>query len=333
MSKISVIIPVYNVEKYLEKCLDSVINQTFQDLEIICINDGSTDNSLKILEKYKSIDARIKIISQENKGLAAARNVGFNIAKSDFVYFLDSDDWIHETLIAKAYESITKNNSDIVLFDVTNVYNNSFIDVHRAGLFIKKYHLENFKFSTQPEIAYHTPTAWSKLYRKSFLIKHNLLFPEELRFGEDSPFWVLLLSCNPQISILNECLYYYRKRDTGLSGTIDSQLIEKQWNVYRNIVQSERYKSIKVPFQLTILDFECRLSIYGYSAMNNLNLVFPYEKSLINFTKAYKSFNNYNLWKLPGYRLLKFRHFYTIGKKIVLLILKMRNKGVQDNGK
>ena len=113
MVKISVIVPVYNVENYLKKCIDSIINQTFQDIEIICVNDGSTDNSRKILEEYKNKDSRIKIIDKENGGLSSARNAGIKTAEGEFLSFIDSDDWIDKTMLEKLYKNITGLNSDI----------------------------------------------------------------------------------------------------------------------------------------------------------------------------------------------------------------------------
>ena len=101
--KISVIIPVYNVEDYLEECLDSIINQTFKDLEIICINDGSQDNSLNILEEYAEKDNRIKIITTKNQGLSAARNRGLENITGDYVYFIDSDDYLELTAFEELY--------------------------------------------------------------------------------------------------------------------------------------------------------------------------------------------------------------------------------------
>ena len=103
MVKISLIIPIYNEEKYLEECLDSVLNQTFTDFEIICINDGSTDSSLKILEKYKSISDKLKVITQENRGLGHARNRGLEIAKGEYICFLDGDDWLAKEAFEKLY--------------------------------------------------------------------------------------------------------------------------------------------------------------------------------------------------------------------------------------
>ena len=111
--KISIIVPCYNVEKYLPECLDSLLNQTFKYFEIICVNDGSNDSTLSILEKYSKKDSRIKIISQKNKGLSGARNTGIDAAKGDYIAFLDSDDWVDNNFYLKLYEAITKHNCDI----------------------------------------------------------------------------------------------------------------------------------------------------------------------------------------------------------------------------
>lgn len=113
---ISVIMPVYNVENYIEKCLDSVCNQSFKDLEIICVNDGSTDNSLKLLEDYAKRDSRIKIITQENGGIGHARNTGLKNATGEYVLFVDSDDFLCENSLDELYYNINSNNSDLVIF-------------------------------------------------------------------------------------------------------------------------------------------------------------------------------------------------------------------------
>ncbi|MBQ8784417.1 MAG: glycosyltransferase family 2 protein [Alphaproteobacteria bacterium] len=112
---VTVVIPVYNVEKYLEQCLDSVINQTYKDIEIICINDGSTDNSITILEKYALSDNRIKIISQTNQGISAARNAGIKVATGKYITFLDSDDFLSRDAIEKMVTAIENNYVDFVV--------------------------------------------------------------------------------------------------------------------------------------------------------------------------------------------------------------------------
>ena len=116
--KVSIIIPVYNVEQYLPKCLDSIINQTLKDIEIICINDGSTDNSLSILKEYASKDDRMIIIDKENKGQGIARNLGIKKAKGKYIGFVDPDDWVDIQMFEKMYNQAQKLNSEIVICDL-----------------------------------------------------------------------------------------------------------------------------------------------------------------------------------------------------------------------
>ena len=122
--KISIVVPVYNVEKYLSKCLESLISQTLADIEIICINDGSTDKSLEILENYASKDNRVKIINQENQGVSTARNNGLACANGEYVTFVDSDDWLESNSCEELYNKAIQTNSDIVLFSHYDVFPN-----------------------------------------------------------------------------------------------------------------------------------------------------------------------------------------------------------------
>ena len=117
MPKISVLIPIYNVEKYLRECLESLVNQTFQDIEFICINDGSTDSSLKILEEYAQKDSRIKIINKENSGYGASMNMGLDAASGEYIGIVESDDFVSSNMFEDLYNLAEKNNADIVKSD------------------------------------------------------------------------------------------------------------------------------------------------------------------------------------------------------------------------
>lgn len=217
LSEISVIIPVYNVEKYLTECLDSICNQTFTDLEIICINDGSTDNSFQILTEYAQKDKRIKILTLSNKGLGAARNWGLKVASGKYVYFLDSDDYIDLTTMEKLHESIVVNDSDIVLFkfrtfdDFKNIHKR---DAHfRIDKIFGDIDYSNFTFTYQDVKRHVLNTAFSaclKLYRKDFLDSFDeFVFDEGINF-EDVSFHVKIMLRSSKISFVNESLYYYR---------------------------------------------------------------------------------------------------------------------------
>ena len=177
MVKVSVIVPVYNVEEFLGECLDSVINQTFSDFELICVNDCSTDSSLEILEKYALLDSRIKIIQTEiNSGLGFARNHGLKYAKGDYILFLDSDDYILDNTLEKLYINATRNESDIVLFKFLHLVNGHFsynyIPIN-LDKFLKRTDFEDFVFDYKiaPYIAINEQySACIKFYKKSFLI-------------------------------------------------------------------------------------------------------------------------------------------------------------------
>lgn len=117
MSKISVIIPCYNVEKYLDKCMQSILSQTLSDIELICINDGSTDDSLKLLNQYAASDSRITVINKKNEGVGIARNCGLKLATGEYVYFVDPDDWLENLeVLAKIYEKAKNENLDMLIF-------------------------------------------------------------------------------------------------------------------------------------------------------------------------------------------------------------------------
>lgn len=204
---ISIIIPVYKVEKYLEKCLNSVINQTYKNLEIICINDGSPDNSLKILEKYKKIDKRIKIINQENKGLAGARNTGINNANGELIFFLDSDDWLPLDAIEKLYFKKKETTADIVIGGrntVTLKKEYLFLpNSYKNFLNFEEYIMKSFKDES------FRPAAWGKLYETKIIKKYNIYFPEGLLY-EDLLFLMKYLYYSDRIVILRENVYNYR---------------------------------------------------------------------------------------------------------------------------
>lgn len=215
MSKVSVIIPVYNVEEYLEKCLDSVCNQTLKEIEIICVNDCSPDNSLEILDVYSKKDSRIKILNRsKNGGLSAARNTGLKLATSEYVYFLDSDDWIDLDYIEKMYIAAIENNANIVAnvsgyevrpdskryMNISDVYNP----------------LEVNAFSDYGSAVYKTFIgAPFKIFKKSFLDDYSLKFPVDYIF-EDLFFQYISYYYAKEVFVIDGSYYYYNIRDNSI---------------------------------------------------------------------------------------------------------------------
>ncbi len=213
--KISVIVPVYNVEQYLKKCLDSILSQTFSNIEIICVNDGSTDKSRKILEEYKKKDSRIIIVDKENGGLSSARNAGMKIAKGEFFSFIDSDDWVDITMLEKLYKNITVFNTDISIcavhqFDETNRKIDDSNPYYTLGYFDETFTNNIFSYKdTKPFIMDVCVMAWNKLYRRSLIDKCSAVFPDGLIF-EDGPFFFTIFFQTNKVSIVRDFLYYYR---------------------------------------------------------------------------------------------------------------------------
>ncbi len=212
---ISVIVPVYNVEKYLSKCLDSILAQTFSNIEIICVNDGSTDNSRKILAEYEKKDSRIKIVDKKNGGLSSARNAGMRVAQGEFFGFIDSDDWITPDMFEKLYDSMITLNTDISIcavhqFDETNQKIDDSNPYYTLEYFDKTFDGKAFSYKdTKPFLMDVCVMAWNKLYRRSLIEKCNAWYPDGLIF-EDGPFFFSIFFQTERVSIVRDFLYYYR---------------------------------------------------------------------------------------------------------------------------
>jgi glycosyltransferase involved in cell wall biosynthesis len=199
--KISVIIPVYNSAKFLPNCLESVINQTFRDIEIICINDGSRDNSLALLQAYAKKDNRIKIFSQQNRGVSAARNVGLENAIGEYIAFVDSDDTIKPDMLQKLYKIIVDYQCDIALCDVANMSRRS-DDVSGGNLV-----LVMDKYPRKPARNMLITACWNKLYKRSVI--GDVKFNERVPVWEDLNFNLLVFFCSKKQVFLAEKLYIY----------------------------------------------------------------------------------------------------------------------------
>lgn len=202
MVKVSVVIPVYNVEKYLEDCLNSIVNQTLEDIEIICINDGSTDNSLEILNKYANQDDRISVFSQPNQGHAVATNKGISMANGEYLYLMDSDDIVKLNALNDTYNLCKSKKLDFVIFKAINYYEveNKFYEseVYSMQNLFKSVGNNIFTYKDIPnDVLFNmSVTPWSKLYNREFVINCGAKFPEGLIFDDNVFFWQVLFNAN-----------------------------------------------------------------------------------------------------------------------------------------
>ncbi len=287
--KVSIIIPVYNAEKFLEKCLDSIINQTYKNIEIICINDDSTDNSEKILKQYQLKDNRIIFKTIENGGLTRARNTGIKEATGEFFMFVDSDDYIESNMVEKMLNTINKEKADVVR--CTNFLENQDGEI----LKIEDFSIRN-KLLTKQEINEEIISkiidgellsyACVLMIRRETIFKTNL-FNEKLRFLEDKAFFIDLILVTEKIYFLDIPLYHYMINEKSL--TKSKKLVTRNmynlidgWNYTRGCLEKSRFSS---PNILTKLNTRYLIGITGF-------LYETYKYNKMEFEKAYHDLIN-----------------------------------------
>ncbi|MBR3654604.1 MAG: glycosyltransferase family 2 protein [Elusimicrobia bacterium] len=291
--KVSVIIPIYNVEPYLRQCLDSVCNQTFKDIEIICINDCSTDNSLKILEEYQKKDNRIVLVDlTENKGVGIARDIGIKSAKSKYVTFIDPDDWIKTNYVEVLYNTIKRNDTDFVGADFYLYKDGTIVDkaTNINLVFDKILTKENIRRKYLQQLNnLSICLVWAKIYKKDFLISNNISF--EIRKLEDNFFmWQVLIKAKSFMLIKDKLLYhrFARPGSSEISYTVDNRLYLfkklyslSQQDYYRNYLKDfYTYISISISYYIENTNIaEAKYSFYEFKKLfynENFKLTYKY---------------------------------------------------------
>lgn len=214
MPKVSVIIPVYNVENYLCECIDSILNQTLKDFELICVDDGSTDHSLEILREYEAKDARVKVLQQKNLGAGAARNKGLAIATGEYLSFLDSDDFFELGMLEEAYKRCKKKNADICIYQVMRYNDQTHATRFDRGSWRVQYapKKETFDYKDMPDhiLDAFQNWAWNKLIRHELVCKYDIKF-QEIHRTNDLLFVATCMMRAERITLLEKKLVYYRE--------------------------------------------------------------------------------------------------------------------------
>ena len=281
--KVSVIIPIYNVQDYLQECLDTVCKQNEVDMEVILVNDGSTDDSLSVCKEYAQRKSNVIVINKENGGLSDARNVGTKAATGDYIFYLDSDDWLAPDAIKSLYEFAIENDCEIVqggyyyayddhlLYD--NKYKKSFVwDRHEAMLeLIKNDYVKNF--------------AWGKLYRADIVKKYQ--FPKG-KYYEDSYWQHLIVHECKRYGVVPNPLYYYRQRNSGISGEFSL----KNLDLLRGYEERLAFVQEKYPEYtrhiVSILWNTCYNMVELAKQKNDNGFVFVFQNYLEEINKEYE---------------------------------------------
>lgn len=243
--KISVILPIYNVKPFLKRSIESITQQSFQDIEILLIDDGSTDGSNSIIESYENKYENIRVISKSQSGTGAARNTGIDAAVGEYLYFMDPDDWLEGQMLQENYALIDKLNPDVLLFGSYDHYLNNVFSTELENKFFssKSMFLEEFPQLFKKGVMY---TVWNKLYKKSFLQENNLKFGTE-KSGEDYLFNIEVYDKLRTI-VVNKKKYYHYVVQRKNSAT--SQFREEMFDLYKN----EQFKLIHFMKENGILD-------------------------------------------------------------------------------
>lgn len=240
MPKVSVIVPVYNVEKYLEKCLKSLVGQTLMDMEIIIVNDGSTDNSKEIVEKIrKQFPNKIIYVEKENGGLSDARNYGIPYAKGEYIAFFDSDDYVEKDMYKKMYEIAQKENSDMVECDFYWEYPDRQKEDIGQIYEGKKEMIEKVRVM-----------ACNKLIRREILEKANIRFPKGLRY-EDVEFTYKLIPYLEKVSFLKEPCFHYIQREGSISN-VQNERTKEIFEVLEHVLQYYKQQGIYEKYQVEL---------------------------------------------------------------------------------
>lgn len=224
--KVSVIIPVYNVEKYLGRCVDSILKQTFQEFELLLVDDGSTDNSGKIAKQFsEEYPDKIKYIYQPNNGSGAARNTGIQNAKCDIIVFIDSDDYIHEDMLFQMYNKMEEESLDIVICDYQRVDENDEItEIHREYLDEKECLVPN----EEKQLLFADPSSCNKMFKKSLFVENDIYFPTKVWYAEDMRTIMKVIAVSNRIGYIATPFYNYFTRSDSKMNTDN---IERQVEV------------------------------------------------------------------------------------------------------
>jgi len=319
--KISVIVPFYNGEKYISKCIDSIINQTLKELEIILVDDGSTDKSKNIANEYAKKYKNIKYIYQKNGRQGKARNNGLSHAKGEYISFIDSDDYISENMYEKMYNAAVKNNSDIVICDILKKY-----DDHDEYLSAHEFSIIDINNVTKQEYFLCEPGPCNKIFKRKFLNDNNFSFPEEI-IDEDYAVIPALAIHNPKISYIPEAYYNYVQ--TSISTTRNQEYQKRNEDIFKatEILCDKALEDKEIFSELEYvvikhLLYYSSLYFFQFDKKENLKKINDFIK--VKFNKWYK--NKYFKHENIRFKALCMLFFYD-KTNILKLIIKLKKVG------
>jgi len=329
---LSIVVPVYNGEKYLAKCLDTIINQTYKNIEILLVDDGSTDRSKEIIKSYMEKDSRIIGFFGENKGVSSARNLGIKNSSGDYITFVDSDDWLDLNLYNEAIEKVEENNCDIVLYSFTKEFNSS-PEIKEVLPFKSEEILDRDRIYNDlilNLIAYEDETKesimgsiWRCVFKSDLIKANNLYFDTEMHYAEDLIFCLNTFKLSNSIYILNKPFYHYRFSESSVTAVYKSNHFERQLLVYNKIKEvfnnsndedlNNRMNIMMLRYIINGITHVCSTDSTFVEKYNNV-------KRILNDEKSKDIRKNYNI-KSRKYKILKYNF-----PLIIFLLIDLVNK-------
>ncbi len=262
----SVIVPMYNVEKYIRQCIESVLNQSFQDFELILVDDGTKDASGRIADEYAKTDSRIRVIHKENGGIVSARKAGAEAATGEYAVVVDGDDWIGKEYLQTFYEAICVSSADVICCQFVNAYpdhnENSQRLYHREGLLEKS----DLQQEIYPTLFAFLPNLWSKAIKMGLYKKYQLMLDNSIAMGDDGAVIYPLLLEVDNVYLTNQCLYFYRQNPLSITGNK-----KKEVSFEGLLSRIQHFESI-LPFQ----EYRLNEQFIGYVAHASFTIVRSY---------------------------------------------------------
>lgn len=269
--KISVIMPIYNAVEYLRCALDSVVCQTLSEIEIICIDDGSTDRSLDVLKEFQKSDERVRVFTENNAGPSIARNKGLSRARGEFVIFLDADDFYEPTLLEKLYNEATEQELDIVIskFDIYNERKAKF-EPNISSDHSEIFHTNSVvSVSEFPDFIFQCTSGyvWNKLYRRSFIMDNQLSFDPEVRVFEDTYFVMTSLAVSNRVGKVREVLMHHRVYSEQTKNKLFRKYYKQVPEIYTKIKDFLMHKGLYIPLSQSFLNLSASRSYMIYNIL------------------------------------------------------------------
>lgn len=348
MRKYSIVVPIYNVQEYIEKCIESVLSQTYKEIELILVDDGSPDNSPNICDRYAQMDSRVKVIHKENGGLVSARQAGAMIATGDYIACLDGDDWLSTDYFMKIDQVLNHKQYDIVCFGYVEVYDTfeKAIKMSSVGEYSRlRIEKEIFPLLIENDKAkYYSPSIWAKIYKRELYVKHQLAVDPRIKIGEDHACTKPCIFEAESIFVMEDCLYYYRQNNTSMTKNkqpfdwqgpmligkhfereIDMSYGDFQAQVYRSVVHNLFNVTVsqfnkKASYINIRKDIICNIKKTYYRKAIILSQYKGYKGRLVKLSLQYKCIffiYIYNRYKSR----ISLRNVYKLGRKKFNLVL------------